>query len=129
MKLKKTKRSDVDPDCMLAAQLFYDLSQPNVLAISDNLGRRIATVENLCDGEDNKARRKEMVAFLRMFVAAPEMLAALTELTSIMQDVRTGIYKPDALTLQPAIKAISNAIGENYQPILERPYPKGHYLA
>lgn len=67
-------------DPILSASLFHDLSQPNVLAIADNLGRRIATIENLADGKDNIERRREMVAYLRLFTAAPNLVKMIHEL-------------------------------------------------
>ncbi len=49
----------------------------------------------------------------RLIAAAPEMLAALEELVVLLEDVRSGDYKVDYFTAQPAQQAIAKAKGES----------------
>lgn len=61
------------------------------------------------------------LANARLIAAAPELLEALSELADLMEDVRTGEYKPDSFTTQPARAAIAKAQGQVVDPDLSDP--------
>lgn len=46
----------------------------------------------------------------RLIAAAPELLEALEELADLMDLVRSGEYKPDSFSTQPARAAIKKAV-------------------
>lgn len=63
-------------------------------------GKRVAQVDGA------KAPDKAL-----LLLAAPELLKALKELVDLMDCVRSGEYKPDSFTCQPAQAAIAQAEG------------------
>jgi antitoxin component of MazEF toxin-antitoxin module len=47
-----------------------------------------------------------------LIAAAPELYEALEELANLMNDVRSGNYRPDSFTTQPAEFALAKARGQ-----------------
>jgi hypothetical protein len=60
---------------------------------------------------DNELGEENAVHIVRAINVHDELLEALEELVDLMEAVRTGEYKPDSFTTQPARAAIAKAKG------------------